>query len=162
MALAASALLPPDVMMARPSLIALVKRFLSLASMGCLVVSRVGFCTVFLPQNVDDFHGNWGRYALHARDVLEQVKGDFCEMALSQIGSALLTNDVDDSILFGGGELVHRSPLVDEVKGPSLRICKRTTVKLMLTYTLECWKVLAAVTAEIQSGLELGEPNPLP
>jgi hypothetical protein len=32
----------------------------------------------------------------------------------------------------------------------------------MLTYTLECWKVLAAVPAEIQPGLGLGEPNPPP
>ncbi len=90
-------------------------------------MSGVGVGTVFLPQNVDDFHGNRGRNLLHARDVLKQVKGDFCEMTLCQIEPTLLTNDVNESVLFDRGELVHWSPLVAEVRGPSLRIERGTT-----------------------------------
>lgn len=48
-------------------------------------------------------------------------------MTLCQIEPTLLTDDVDESVLFGGGELVHRSPLVDEVRGPSYRLDELTT-----------------------------------
>ncbi len=102
----------------------------SIGSIKGLTGSTSGVVTfkVDAPEDVDDCPGLDGWYALHARDVLEQIHHHICELPLCQALAMLLNDELGQFNRLTLGEMFHGIVMCCiEVCRPSTKQGQQTT-----------------------------------